>query len=358
MEYPKFKVCVRCFTFNQAKYIEDAMNGFAMQQTDFPFVCCIVDDASTDGEQDVIKKYMDMHFDYSPNSVSFDKETDYAYIHYAQHKENKNCYFAVLFLKRNLYSRNEAYKKFEYISKWRDNCDYGAFCEGDDYWIDSHKLSLQVDFLDNNSDYGVCVSDFDIKNEYTGKIEKSCFKNQAQRFPSYYTPQSWLSNQNYFAPMTWVVRMSLIKKEKEYMVPSPDGTFVKMAFYLNMSKVKCLMNSTSVYRIVRNSATHNTTFKSHYNRFVKLANCQRQLVDMYLQGKDKDDTLKLINEKYYTVGLKLFVAQNNQKEINESKKWIKKRMISHQLLYLIARSKILSILYGNIYRYYLKYRSC
>ena len=54
MNYPNFKVCVRCFTFNQANYIEDAMNGFTMQQTDFPFVCCIVDDASTDEEQRVI----------------------------------------------------------------------------------------------------------------------------------------------------------------------------------------------------------------------------------------------------------------------------------------------------------------
>ena len=77
---------------------------------------------------------------------------------------------------------------------------------------------------------------------------------------------------------------------------------------------------------------------------------------MYLQGKDKDDTLKLINEKYYTVGLKLFVAQNNQKEIKESKKWIKKRLISHQLLYLIARSKILCKLYNNLYQYYIKCR--
>lgn len=111
MVYPDFKVCVRCFTFNQAKYIEETMNGFTMQQTNFPFVCCIVDDASTDGEQEVIKKYMNMHFDYSPNSVSFDKETDNAYIHYAQHKENKNCYFAVLFLKENLYSKKEGFKK-------------------------------------------------------------------------------------------------------------------------------------------------------------------------------------------------------------------------------------------------------
>ena len=54
MKYPDFTVCVRCMTYNQSKYIEDAMNGFTIQQTDFPFVCCIVDDASTNGEQLVI----------------------------------------------------------------------------------------------------------------------------------------------------------------------------------------------------------------------------------------------------------------------------------------------------------------
>ena len=99
MEYPKFKVCCKCFTFNQAKYITEAMNGFTMQQTSFPFVCTIVDDASTDGEQDVIRKYLEDNFDFSEGSVAYHKETDYAHITYAQHKTNKNCYFAVLYLK-------------------------------------------------------------------------------------------------------------------------------------------------------------------------------------------------------------------------------------------------------------------
>ena len=53
-ENTKFKVSVHCLTYNQADYITDAMDGFTMQQTNFPFVCCIVDDASTDGEQKVI----------------------------------------------------------------------------------------------------------------------------------------------------------------------------------------------------------------------------------------------------------------------------------------------------------------
>lgn len=44
------KVCVWCNIYNQASYIKDTMEGFCIQQTQFPFVCLIMDDASTDGE--------------------------------------------------------------------------------------------------------------------------------------------------------------------------------------------------------------------------------------------------------------------------------------------------------------------
>ena len=168
MEYPKFKVCVRCFTFNQAKYIEDAMNGFVMQQTDFPFVCCIVDDASTDGEQDVIKKYMDMHFDNSPTSVSFEKETDYADVLYAQHKVNKNCYFAIILLKENHYSQNKT--KMQYLKEWRNICEYEAICEGDDYWIESNKLQEQVNYMQNNIGCSLCHTGFSFLQDVTGHL--------------------------------------------------------------------------------------------------------------------------------------------------------------------------------------------
>ena len=124
IENPEFKVFVRCMTYNQSKYIVETMNGFTMQQTDFPFVCCIVDDSSTDGEQKIISKYLNKYFDMSAASGSYTEETDYAYIFFAQHKENKNCYFSVLFLKENLYCKKEEYKKFYYMSRWRNRCKY------------------------------------------------------------------------------------------------------------------------------------------------------------------------------------------------------------------------------------------
>ena len=160
MEYPKFKVCARCFTFNQSKYITDTMNGFIMQKTDFPFVCCIVDDASTDGEQEVIMSYVKENFNLSEGFASYQKETDYAHITYAQHKTNANCYFAVLLLKENHYSRHKP--KMQYLSEWVNEVPYEALCEGDDYWVDQYKLQKQSEVLDAHPD---CMLTFHAINE-------------------------------------------------------------------------------------------------------------------------------------------------------------------------------------------------
>lgn len=250
MEYPKFKVCVRCFTFNQAKYIEETMNGFVMQQTDFPFVCCIVDDASTDGEQEVIKKYMDMHFDYSPNSVSFEKETDYAYIHYAQHKENKNCYFAVLLLKENLYSSDKSNLKFNYIAEWYEKCQYEAICEGDDYWIDSRKLQKQVDILDKNSDVGLVYSKAEA---FTQKGIKFFVGRKVLDFYD-------LVKDNNIPTVTVCLRKSIAKEYSEVVCPETQkwlmGDYPKWLWFSFKSQLLFLDEVTSKYRILQQSGSH------------------------------------------------------------------------------------------------------
>lgn len=144
-------VYVSCMTFNHSPYIVDAMNGFTMQVTNFPFVCAIVDDASTDGEQEVIKKYLNEHFDLEDKSIARHEETDDYVLSFARHKTNLNCHFAVFYLKYNHYSIKKS--KLPYLVQWRDKAKYIAVCEGDDYWTHPGKLQMQVDFLESHLDY-------------------------------------------------------------------------------------------------------------------------------------------------------------------------------------------------------------
>ena len=58
MEVNKFFFFFSCMTYNHSAFIEETLNGFCSQQTTFPFVCAIIDDASTDGEPEVIRNYL------------------------------------------------------------------------------------------------------------------------------------------------------------------------------------------------------------------------------------------------------------------------------------------------------------
>lgn len=157
-------------TYNHAPYIEDAMNGFCMQQTTFPFVAIIVDDASTDGEQEVIRRYLDAHFDFSEDGVARQWETDDAHFIYAQHLEIKNCFFAVVLLKYNFRQAKKA--KSPLMKDWTNN-KYVALCEGDDYWISSEKLQTQIDFMENNPDYSLCAHAVNyIENGFISKNDR------------------------------------------------------------------------------------------------------------------------------------------------------------------------------------------
>lgn len=248
MECAKYKVCVRCFTFNQAKFIEETMNGFVMQQTNFPFVCCIVDDSSTDGEQNVIKQYMNANFAMSDSTVAYEKETDYAHILFAQHKENKSCFFAVLLLKVNLYS--EEYKKLQYISEWRDSSDYEALCEGDDYWVCVNKLQKQADFLDCHPDYGLVHTDFDlVKGKRNHKVIIHDDGN--------YWPYSLTEGLD-IGTLTSMIRLSVFKSiPKLYLnknwLMGDKPMWIEISRYYKIHYIPEVM---AKYRVLRDSESH------------------------------------------------------------------------------------------------------
>ena len=52
------KVSIICNAYNHEKYIHNALDGFVMQKTTFPFICTIFDDNSTDGEQELLNSIL------------------------------------------------------------------------------------------------------------------------------------------------------------------------------------------------------------------------------------------------------------------------------------------------------------
>lgn len=145
-----YMVCTCCFTFNHALYIVDAMNGFTMQETTFPVITLIIDDGSTDDEQNVIRHYLAEHFQ-EPYRT---EETDDFQLICANHNTNPNCTFIVYLLKYNHYSIKKS--KLPYQTYWIDKAKYQALCEGDDYWISPHKLQRQIEYLETHPSHSLC----------------------------------------------------------------------------------------------------------------------------------------------------------------------------------------------------------
>lgn len=118
-------VSVVCITYNHEHYIKDAIEGFLIQETRFPFEIIIHDDASTDATAEISRQYAEKY----PNIIRLILQEE------NQYSQGKNV-LPIVFAKA----------KGEYV----------ALCEGDDYWTNENKLQIQVDFMVANPECSWC----------------------------------------------------------------------------------------------------------------------------------------------------------------------------------------------------------
>ena len=115
---PLVSVCM--ITYNHAAYIESAVDGIIKQNYRGPIELIIVNDNSPDDTNKIVHEILKKNH----NNVK---------IRYYNNKENlgvmNNFYFA--------------------LSLCRGK--YIALCEGDDFWTDDEKLSIQIAVLENNA---------------------------------------------------------------------------------------------------------------------------------------------------------------------------------------------------------------
>lgn len=132
-------VSICCTTYNHGDYIKEAINGFLIQNTDFPLEILIRDDFSQDNTTEIIREYALKY----PEIIKpiYEQENKYA-----RGLINPMCMLT-----------SEAVGK------------YVAICEGDDYWTDPFKLQKQVDFLEANPGIKMVHTAYVLSNDFTGE---------------------------------------------------------------------------------------------------------------------------------------------------------------------------------------------
>lgn len=139
----KVIVSICCATYNHEEFIEQSLESFLMQETDFPFEILIHDDASTDNTKKIIKKF----------------ETKFPII-------IKPIYQSIN--QKSIY-KSGMNPRFNYS---RALGKYISLCDGDDYWTDKYKLKKQVEFLDNNLEYSFVFHPTKHLNQKNGLLKQ------------------------------------------------------------------------------------------------------------------------------------------------------------------------------------------
>ena len=244
---------IHCITYNHAPFIRQALDGFVMQKTNFPFEVIIHDDASTDGTTEIIREY----------------EAKYPDI------------IKPIYQTENQWSKGVNINKEFIFPKIKGQ--YVALCEGDDYWTDKNKLQKQVDYMDAHPDCSLCFHPVTCKWE-EGEQPDSVFPDKKMSANVGAMNLKSLLKQNFIQTNSVVYRWRFHQDSPE-LIPNgilPGDWFLHL-LHAEVGKIAMLPDVMAVYRkhkggiwwqagqnnsfYLRNGVAHIAFFKAIENHF-------------------------------------------------------------------------------------------
>ena len=167
MKIENVMVSVVCLTYNHEKYIRKALEGFVSQKTNFDFEVIVHDDASTDHTRMIIEEYVSKY----PHIIKP--------IYQTENQWSKKVKITPTFICP--------------IARGK----YIAYCEGDDFWTDCHKLQKQYDAMEEHPECSICThtvqrvfEDGSLSNGFhpqkkmsEGKLSAQDFLNMRSQYP-------------------------------------------------------------------------------------------------------------------------------------------------------------------------------
>lgn len=125
---PKISVIIPCY--NYAGYIEKCIMSVLLQRINHTVEIVIGNDNSTDESLNIINRMKALY-------------------------ENHQFIFKVINHEVNVGEINNTKSLLE-----RCEGDYIAYLDADDYWINPYKLEKQLEFMESNQDYSMCITGY------------------------------------------------------------------------------------------------------------------------------------------------------------------------------------------------------
>ena len=304
-EKPLVSIC--CISYNHEKFISQCLDGFIIQKVDFPFEIVISDDCSTDNTKKIIDTYVSKY----------------------------PAIFKNVSPSKNLGSIKNFYHVLEKASG-----KYIALCEGDDYWIDENKLQMQVDFLENNPEYGMCYTKAKQFIQKKRKFSRRRFGTDVRDF------EDLLFNGNRVPTLTTVFRKDLLNSYLKGIYPQDKGwlmgDYPMWLYFAHESKVKFFDKVTSVYRVLENSASHSDNVEKSVAFGKSYWDIRNFFSKKYLKKE-----FESFNECYLRA--LLYVSRKNRKLAKKEFLQSGKSDLKTRIYISICSSEILFALFG-IYR--------
>jgi len=216
MKQGDVKLSVSLITYNQKKYIKQAIEGALQQKTNFTWELIIGDDCSTDGTRDILIAYQKKY----PRLISL-----------------------ILHSKRN----EGVPGKLNFLSTINAaSGKYIALLDGDDYWTDPNKLQKQVNFLEANSDFAICCHRIYLKkNNHKAKLYSDEYMPSTEAI---YDIEMMAKYGNLLAAPSVVYRNKLFSSLPSWFDQSPIGDYVLHMLNAQYGKIKYFPEPMAVFR--------------------------------------------------------------------------------------------------------------
>lgn len=289
-------VSVVCTVFNHERYIRQCLDSLLSQKTDFKYEILIHDDASTDKSADIIEEYAERY----PDKIIPVLQT------------------------KNQYS--QGINPTNILLK-RARGKYIAICEGDDFWTSEEKLQKQVDFMEKNPEYSLCVHAAYYAHE-NGKLDTK-FLFKAYEIGKTVSTEEILRGWN-FATNSILYRSDSRKSlDIPYRGKCENGDFAILVYLSLQGKVYYMPDCMSAYRVNSVGSLNwgwNRDAEKYAQARREFANMLRR-IDAYTKCKYHETIAECIEK----VELSAYYATGDLKSLKKNKKMYRKLTFTQKI---------------------------